>query len=365
MSARRRPSTSLGAALSRVEGRQALSLIVVIAAAVVLPLGLRAINRVLPGADGHASYLPTIETPRPREPFDEAGAAAMREAQPEFVVVGDSMAGVRIDPRHLSRFTGRSVAGLFQQGSPVAFWYLQLKNMVVENGLNKVRGAVIFFRDDQLTTQVQVTGPILDRVAKDYEPELDRVLAAHRLGRFSGVHRAARAVYQFDLTRVWLEPRFNRLPSTVALRASADPVPRPDELLERINTEMFAIDKLRNFEAADLPQAQEEFLDFRANVDRSLLPEIFRLADRAKIRLAFIRVQRRPTESGPPPQSEALTRYLEALREYVTARGAYYHDDRGDPNQPLSVYADGDHLRPDQRLPYTERFARAHAAFFQ
>jgi hypothetical protein len=352
-SVRRRPSTSLGAALSSVEGRQALSLIVVIAAAVLLPFGLRAINAALPDAAARSSYLPTIETPRPREPFDEEGAAAMREAQPEFVVVGDSLAGVRIDPRHLSRVTGRSVAGLFQQGSPVAFWYLQLKNLVVENGLTKVRGAVFFFRDDQLTTQVQVSGQILDRVARDYEPELDRILAAHRLGRFSDVHRLARRAYQFDLTRVWLEPRLNRLPAASA------------EQLEAINNEMFALDKLRRFEAADLPQAQDEFLDFGAQVDRSLLPEIFRLADSAKIRLAFVRVQRRPTDDGPPPQSEALTRYLDHLKAYVTARGAYYHDERGDPNQPLAVYADGDHLQRDQRLPYTERFARAHAAFFQ
>jgi hypothetical protein len=356
----RRPSTSLGAALSRVEGRKALSLIVVIAGAVLLPLGLRAINAALPGVAAHSTYLPTLETPRPREPFDEEGAAAMREAQPEFVVVGDSMAGVRIDPRHLSRVTGRSVAGLFQQGAPVAFWYLQLKNLVVENGLNKVRGAVFFFRDDQLTTQVQVNGPILDRVAKDYEPELDRILSAHRLGRFSDVHRAARSTYQFDLTRVWLEPRLIRAPAL----AAAGPLAPPD-LINAINTEMFALDKLRKFEAADLPQAQEEFLDFDDQVERSLLPEIFRLADRAKIRLAFVRVQRRPTEDGPPPQSEALTRYLDDLRAYVTARGGYYHDERGDPNQPLSVYADGDHLRSDERLPYTERFARAHAAFFQ
>jgi hypothetical protein len=351
MSARRPSSTLLGA----------LSLIAVIAGAVLLPLGLRAINGSLPGAGTYGSYLPSIETPRPREAFDEEGAAAMREAQPEFVIVGDSMAGIRIDPRHLSRLTGRSVAGLYSQGTPVAYWYLQLKNLVVENGLSKVRGAVIFFRDDQLTTQVQVNGPILDRVAKDREPELDRILSAHRLGRFSDVHRVARALYQFDLTRVWLEPRLNRAP----LYALPAAVGEPANLIETINNEIFALDKLRPFEAADLPQAEDESLDFGAQVGRSLLPELFRLADSAKIRLAFVRVQRRPTGAGPPPQSEALEQYLDDLRAYVTGRGGYYHDDYGDPNQPLSVYGDGDHLRFDQRVPYTERFARAHGAFFQ
>ena len=341
--------------MSGASRTQVLSLGVVIAAAAALPLGLRAVNAVIPGAAAHSSYLPTIETPRPREPFDEAAASALREAQPEFIIIGDSMAGVRIDPRHLSRVSGRSVAGLYQQGSPVAFWYLQLKNMVVENGLTKMRGAVFFFRDDQLTTQVEVNGPILDRVARDHEPELDRVFAAHRLGRFSDVHRAARAVYQFDLTRVWLEPRLLRAPSVVG----------PPDLVEKVNNEVFALDKLRAFEAADLPQADEAFLDFDAQVGRSVLPLILDVAEQPNIRLAFIRVQRRPTANGPPPQPEALTRYLERLRAYLTARGAYYHDDYGDPNQPLDVYADGDHLRSDQRLPYSERFAKRHAAFFQ
>jgi len=339
--------------VSSASRTQALSLGVVIAAAAVLPLGLRVVNAVIPGAAARSSYLPTVETPRPREPFDETAASALREAQPEFIIIGDSMAGVRIDPRHLSRVSGRSVAGLYQQGSPVAFWYLQLKNMVVGNSLTKVRGAALFFRDDQLTTQVEVNGPVLDRVARDREPELDRVFAAHRLGRFSDVHRAARAVYQFDLTRAWLEPKILRVPAPSA------------DLVNAVNNEIFALDKLRAFEAADLPQAEESFLDFDARVGRSVLPLILDLAEQSNIRLAFVRVQRRPTPTGPPPQSEALTRYLERLQAYVTARGAYYHDDYGDPNQPLDVYADGDHLRSDQRLAYSERFAKQHAAFFQ
>jgi hypothetical protein len=358
--------------VSGASRNQALSLCAVIAAAATLPLGLRAVNAVIPGAAARASYLPTIETPRPREPFDEAAAAALREAQPEFIIIGDSMAGVRIDPRHLSRVTGRSVAGLYQQGSPVAFWYLQLKNMVAGNGLAKMRGAVLFFRDDQLTTQVAVNGPILDRAARDHEPELDRVFAAHRLGRFSDVHRVARAVYQFDLTRAWLEPRMIRAPAFALPpslfelrrtgRATAD---KPADLVGAINNEIFALDKLRPFEAADLPQAEDALLEFDRQVGRSVLPLIMDVAERSNIRLAFIRVQRRPTPNGPPPQSVALTRYLERLRAYVTARGAYYHDDYGDPNQPLEVYADGDHLKSDQRLPYSERFAKQHAAFFQ
>ena len=341
--------------------RQVLSLGAVVAAALLLPLGLRAVNAMLPGATAGSTYLPTIETSRPRAPFDEAAAVALREAQPEYVVVGDSMAGIRIDPRQLSRLTGRSVAGLFTPGTPVAYWYLQLKNLVAENHLTHMRGAIVFFRDDQLTTQVAVNGPILDPVARGEEPGLDRILAAHRLGPLSDVHRVARSVYQFDRTRAWLEPRLTRAP-TVALRAT---VGKPADLLDAINNEIFALDKLRKFAAADLPEAQEASLDFDAQVGRSLLPAMLDVADRAGIRMAFIRVQRRPRPDGPPDQSAALARYLEQLMGYLEQRGAYFHDDRGDADQPLAIYADGDHLRSDARPGYTERFAQRHARFFQ
>jgi hypothetical protein len=89
-----------------------LSLCVVLAGTFLVPLGLRAVNSGLPGAEIRASYVPTYEAPRPREPFDEATAAALREAQPEFVVIGDSMAGVRVNPGHLSRRLGKSVAAI-------------------------------------------------------------------------------------------------------------------------------------------------------------------------------------------------------------------------------------------------------------
>lgn len=331
----------------------------VLAGTLVVPLGLRAINGVLPGADVRESYLPSVETPRPREPFDQETAIVVREANPEFVVIGDSMAGIRIDPRYLSRLARTSVIGLYQQGSPVAYWYLVLKNLIVQNDLRKVRGAIFFFRDDQLTTQVQVSPGSLDRVARDREPELDRILAADKLGTFSDVHRLARTTYHFDRSRLFFEPWLTHWPAEVLQPE------RAADLITSMNTDVFALDKLRKFEASDLAASTSASLDFGANVESSLLPEIFRLADGAKIRLAFIRVQRRPSEAGPPPQSDALKKYVADLQAYITKRGAYFHDDWGDPDEPLAVYADGDHLTQNGRLRYTERFAEKHARFFQ
>ena len=54
-----------------------------------------------------------------------------------------------------------------------------------------MRGVMFFFRDDQLTTQVQVTPGARSIASREIdEPELDRILAADTLGAFS--ERASR-----------------------------------------------------------------------------------------------------------------------------------------------------------------------------
>ena len=127
---------------------------------------------------------------------------------------------------------------------------------------------------------------------------------------------------------------------------------------------MFPLARLRHFEASDLAAASER-VSFEAQVQDSLLPELLSLAARGGIRLGFLCVQRRPGPQGPPARSPALVEYLAQLRSYLERHGAYFYDEWGDADQPLAVYADGDHLRPDQKDPYTERFSRRHAAFFQ
>ncbi|HWI16461.1 MAG TPA: hypothetical protein VNT81_01850, partial [Vicinamibacterales bacterium] len=163
---------------------------------------------------------------------------------------------------------------------------------------------------------------------------------------------------QYDRTRLSAEPALTRAPANWVSET-------PSELLTTINSQMFALDQLRPFAATDLAQGTGAALEFAANVDRSLLPEILRLAEQSGIKLAFIRAQRRPTEQGPPPQSDALQRYVADLEAYLESRGVYFYDDWGDPDTPLSMYADGDHLNATGKVRYTERFAEKHARFFQ
>jgi hypothetical protein len=53
------------------------------------------------------------------------------------------------------------------------------------------------------------------------------------------------------------------------------------------------------------------------------------------------------------------------LQAYIESNGGLFADDWGDPDQPLSIYSDGDHVSPGFRKRYTELFLRKHPAFFR
>lgn len=337
------------------------SLGLVLAGTLVVPLGLRPVNALLPGT-ATPSYIPSIETPRERRPFDDEAASRLRDSQNDYFVIGDSMAGTRIDPGHLSRLVGgHGAASLLHPGSGPAYWYLTFKNQVIGTGQRRARAAIFFFRDAQMTdTLMRLYPGSLDRVAREAEPELDRLLAANTLGAFHRLHTAAQAAYQFNRTREWVEPRLTAAPVPWVVGPDGRP-----HLLAEFNRQIFTLENLRKMAAADIAEIPDELLDFRTRLPLSVLPEILKLSRTSGIRAAFVRVQRRPTPAGPPPQSRKLVQYLRELEAYLRENGAYFRDEWGDPDQPLSVYEDGDHISRTFRRRYTELFVEKNPELFR
>jgi hypothetical protein len=140
-----------------------------------------------------ATYLPALEGPRERGAFDQDRIPDLRRLQPGYVVIGDSMAGTRVDERRLGELSGRPVAPLLQAGSGPAFWYLVLKNWVIASGIEP-RLVLIFFRDANLTDVMfrldEQFRWALDLAALEREDELDAVVA-RRLGLLHRAHRVA------------------------------------------------------------------------------------------------------------------------------------------------------------------------------
>src|SRR4029450_11945992 len=111
--------------------------------------------------------------------------------QPAFVVIGDSMAGSRIDPAVFTQASGQAVAPLLYAGSGPAWWYLVLKNWVIPSGI-RPKAVVVFFRDTNLTNvmfRIDATWS-LDTAALDREDDLNTVVGA-RGERMAGARDVA------------------------------------------------------------------------------------------------------------------------------------------------------------------------------
>jgi hypothetical protein len=342
--------------------RAAIATAVPILIALIVPWSIQLANARHASAPLPPTYLPSLEEKRARAGFEENRVGELRGMQPGYVVIGDSMAGTRIDERRLGELAHASIAPLLHPGSGPAFWYLALKNWVIASGIHP-RMVFIFFRDTNLTDVMfrldQQFRWSVDLVALDREEELDRVVAA-RLGPLHRVHRALDRAFGVEEARQWAEPAVIRWPATLMIRSRR----RQTEFLGQLNVRL-GLDHLRPMEAADIQAGDDPLADFRKYVDVSTLPLMLRDAKSAGLTLCFVRVQRRPTANRPPPQSPALRRYVEDLRHYLTARGALFHDDTGDPALTLDFYGDGDHMARHARQRYSENLYNRLRQHFQ
>ena len=319
----------------------------------LIPLALRGAAALHPIPDLQPTYLPALEGPRARLPFDASRPEALARMQPAFVVIGDSMAGSRIDPAVFGRVTGQPVAPLLYAGSGPAWWYLVLKNWVVASGI-RPKAVFIFFRDTNLTNvmfRIDATWS-LDTAALAREDELNAMVARRRGNAFYQVRAAFDRVYAVAETRRWIEPRVTEWPARAMF-----PYRRPREAFMQAVNDRLGLDHLRPMDAADMQATEDREADFGAFAGKSQLPLMLREAQRAGLRLVFVRVQRRPAGGQPPYQSPALQRYVRELRAYIEANGGMLLDDTGDPAQTIDWYEDGDHLSREGRRRYTERFA--------
>jgi hypothetical protein len=342
-------SSNQSSRVSRTAG--ALGLSALIALTLVTPVVIPATNALHNAAPLPPTYLPALEGPRERGAFEQTRITDLQRMQPGYVVIGDSMAGTRVDDRRLGELTGVPIAPLLQAGSGSAFWYLALKNWVIASGI-RPRMILMFFRDDNLTDVLfrldQQFRWALDLAATDHEDELNAAIA-RRLGPLHRVHGFVDSTMGAEQARKRLEAGIADWPASVMIPSRR----RREEFMTQMNIR-FGLDHLRTMEAADIQIGDEPSFDFARDVDRSALPLMLRDAKAAGLTICFVRVQRRPTANRPPAQSPSLVRYVRDLEQYVTARGGLFHDDTGDPAMTLDLYADGDHLARNARRFYTE-----------
>ena len=339
--------------VTRRPPRQCLPLVVLAPGAARRPRCRCARVNDVAGRERPEPELPAVarEPPRRARAFDPAPIEQLRYGDPEWVFIGDSMLGTRIDPQLLGEISGsgdRNVTFLFQAASGPAWWYLVVQEPSRRQRRQAARDVLLLPRHQPDRHDVPAAEPPRRRARRG------RARAASRSSTRSS-RRAQRGVW----SRV--DAAFNRLyevDTRVRVAAADDPalvcaagsIPDPAARLhfENVIEEDFNQNFRRDL-AADIGAAEDD-ADFARDLPTSVLPLIMDLSNAHQLPVCFVRVQRRPVGNRPPPQSPALRRYVADFRAWAESQGACFHDETGDPELTLDLYEDGDHFARSRAL---------------
>jgi hypothetical protein len=311
-----------------------------------------------------ALYRPTLLG---KLPFDRQLIGELNRKKAEYVFIGNSMLGTRIDQKTLEDRLGENCCYVLWTGGAESAWEHQALKNEVAAAQHRPKVVFVFFRDAYLTrVTYRATGAYwwkIERLSHDSEPELMRAMRESRSWQdkleygFGLVYPLQKRREVADYALEWLAGQ----------AVAPGRIPYGAPVASRYG-DLFSLDKLKNVETADdtaSGQDDSSIFDFDARLPQSLLPSMVKLAKDAGIELVFVRVQRRPLPDGPPPQSAELTRYIDALKHYLSAAGVGYYDFTGDPELTLDHYLDGDHIRGDWKPQSTDLFLRRLKPYFR
>ena len=277
-----------------------------------------------PAANLQPSYLPAIYGPRERAPFEAERVPALARMNPGVVVIGDSMAGSRIDPALLTRADRR--ASRRRSCMPAAARRGGISRSRTGSSPSGIRprAVIVFFRDTNLTNvlfRIDATWS-LDTAALEREDDLNAVVARRRGTTFYRVRDAFDRLYRREEARRWIEPAVNEWPARALIPVSpaAGRVPAAAERPLRPR---------RTCVRWTPPTCRRPRTARRTSTPSSTsrtLPLMLRDARQAGLTLVLVRVQRRPVGGRPPYQSPALQRYVaqaEGLRRERTAASSW------------------------------------------
>jgi hypothetical protein len=298
-----------------------------------------------------------------RYPFDEHSFQRLRAAQPDCVLIGDSMLRSRIDPEHINQIADRRCAVLAYPGSGSALWYLALKNMACALP-HAPSWCIILFRDRQLTLPtLRTEGRYrsgLECLMRDSDPQFERTLENATLVRTSALEKASLLFYPLQRHRRDLSENVREHAMDLAIASSSQPLVRRtlDRIFDLKNLRS-DLEPLENTNPEDIEKLEREDFTFERAANTSFLPMMLETARLHRTKLLFFRVKCRPRPDGDTALDRpGMKTYQAELRSYLQAHGAALYDESQDQDVTASFYGEGDHVSDAMMRPYTDLFWR-------
>lgn len=309
-------------------------------------------------------YLHAPYPSRPGPQFDESVRSrhtkAIEEYGVETVLLGDSALEQGVDMKAFNEALASPAYAIAVPGSTSAFWYLILKNIVLEADPPPLY-VVILFRDTILTLpDFHVNGGYVQELDQFAAAREDLLVERAYLNFMNPLERWALAWFPLYAHRQRVTETLNGYVRNVF----AFPLSCRGDCLDRAEAVVFHVDNADERLRADALADDQEFLlrpeamDFDYWVNRSFLPEMIRLCRENSVRLILVheRALLFPSAAAEP---KALQEYKRKLAAYLKAADVPLLDFSYDPRLPPAYFHDVLHLNKAGKAVFTQLLAEA------
>lgn len=285
----------------------------------------------------------------------------MNENRVRVVLIGDSALESSVDAEILSTSLGIPSQAISIPGSTSPFWYLVIKNLVLE--AEKMPDTIIiFFRDTILTVpNYHADGGYVHEI-DEFATSNEAVLLERAYLNFMNPLEKLALTYlpmygsREQLTKTADYYARNMLPSLFMVCKR--------DCLDRADAVVFHVDNLqKEWRTAALVGAQNilftrQAMDFKANIDASFLPVIIQMVHENGMYLILVheRTFFFPSLLAEP---EALQKYKADLAVYLEENDVTLLDFSYDVRLPAELYIDPIHMNRTGQMIFTEILAEA------
>lgn len=283
----------------------------------------------------------------------------LNHRQPQLVLIGNSMLGEGVHEHKLEALLKLPTAAVWSGGVGSAWWYLVLKNIILQLKTKPTLIGIIF-RDNHLTLPtVRVTGKhkkLLDSLASKDEELLDRlaylsqenILSFHLKKYIPLFEKQAYYRQVFDATLQSITSSVLRLPDSEALNRAAASVFASNKMIPAL---------LSKRQLDDERQQDSAKKDMTFQPEQTFLKPMIELCQKQGIPLVFIRVKRR-RDLKPDSQPQVLLDYMDKLSAYLQDNKVYLLDYTNNTALQKEHFGGGDHLnRQSGRQVFTAMLA--------
>jgi hypothetical protein len=290
---------------------------------------------------------------------------AMKQQNPEIVLIGDSTLYYGVNGDQLSSELGINSYVLALPGSATAAWYLVMKNIIPVSSSHP-RYVMILFRDTMLTTPYfRTTGryfELLDDYAKKNEPLLSEIIYKNQMNPFEKFSEQYLPLYsaRWEIREDLDNSLRHKIPEFFNCSKTCSKEAIKSVLGREVDT--IAYNQMVNDSAAAL--YKPEAMNFEQQINRSFLPAMIEMANENNITLIFVRTR---TLAFPTAESEPtmLRNYIKSLDLYLSEnQDVYFLDFSQDVRLKNDLFLDNLHLNENGKKEFTRILAEEFLSTF-